>query len=137
MPIKLLKNEKYSDVCVYIYMDIISHIIIYNHCYLINSYLGNTVYHILCIYFKFRSPLFRVSPFFTHKFIRLYPVALAFKYFFVPVVTKFIFYLTVKSVPGYYSLKRLRALFHSFLWLSNISLYMYHVFFIHSSVSGY
>ena len=31
------------------------------------------------------------------------------------------------------------ALFHSFLWLSNILLLvnMYHVFFIHSSVDGY
>ena len=33
------------------------------------------------------------------------------------------------------------ALFHSFLWLSNISLYMYiyvyHIFFIHSSVDGH
>ena len=29
------------------------------------------------------------------------------------------------------------ALFHSFLWLSNIPLYVYHLFFIHSSVSGH
>ena len=65
--------------------------------------------------FKFRSPFFQVSPFFTHKFTHLHPVALVFKYFFGPVDTKFIFYLAVKSVPGYYSLKLLTALFHSFL----------------------
>ena len=29
------------------------------------------------------------------------------------------------------------ALFHSFLWLSNIPLYMYHIFSIHSSVDGH
>ena len=29
------------------------------------------------------------------------------------------------------------ALFRSFLWLSNIPLYMYHIFFIHSSVDGH
>ena len=29
------------------------------------------------------------------------------------------------------------ALFHSFLWLSNIPLYIYHIFFDHSSVSGH
>ena len=29
------------------------------------------------------------------------------------------------------------ARFHSFLWLSNIPLSMYHIFFIHSSVDGY
>ena len=26
---------------------------------------------------------------------------------------------------------------HSFLWLSNIPLYVYHIFFIHSSVDGH
>ena len=29
------------------------------------------------------------------------------------------------------------ALFHSFLWQSNISLYIYHIFFIHSSIDGH
>ena len=29
------------------------------------------------------------------------------------------------------------ALFHSFLWLSNIPLYIYHIFFIQSSVDGH
>ena len=29
------------------------------------------------------------------------------------------------------------ALLHSFLWLSSILLYMYHIFFIHSSVNGH
>ena len=28
------------------------------------------------------------------------------------------------------------ALFHSFLWLSNISLYIYHILFIHSPVNS-
>ena len=29
------------------------------------------------------------------------------------------------------------ALFHSFLWLSNIPLCIYHIFFIHLSVDGH
>jgi len=29
------------------------------------------------------------------------------------------------------------ALFHSFLWLSNIPLYIYHILFIYSSVNGH
>ena len=29
------------------------------------------------------------------------------------------------------------ALFHFFLWLSNIPLYIHHIFFIHSSVDGH
>ena len=29
------------------------------------------------------------------------------------------------------------ALFHSFSWLSNIHVYIYHVFFVHSSVNGH
>ena len=30
-----------------------------------------------------------------------------------------------------------RAIFHSFLWLSNILLYIYHIFLIHSSADGH
>ena len=29
------------------------------------------------------------------------------------------------------------TIFHSFLWLTNIPLYIYHIFFIHSSVDGH
>ena len=29
------------------------------------------------------------------------------------------------------------ARFHSFLWLNNIPLYIYHIFFIHSSTDGH